>query len=256
MAPTRELANQVNRELTETAPYLPTLCVYGGVPIDTQIRSLKKGVDIVVGTPGRIADLIDRGVLQLGDVAYMVLDEADQMLQVGFEEEVEKVMELLPSNKQTSLFSATMPSWVKKLAKKYLNNAVTIDLVGENDDKLSELIKVMCVRAPTNQKRALLSDLIAVHARGGKTIVFTQTKREADEVAATLGRTVGCEALHGDIAQNQREKTLASFREGRFGVLVATDVASRGLDIPNVDLVRGRRGSRERELRKFLMGEV
>lgn len=237
MAPTRELANQVNRELMESAPHLATLCVYGGVSIDGQIRTLRKGVDIVVGTPGRLTDLIDRGALLLNDVKYLVLDEADQMLAVGFEEEVEKIMQLLPSDRQTSLFSATMPSWVKKLSRKNLNDPITIDLVGEGDDKLSETIKVMCVRTPAMSKRSVLVDLITVYGRGGKSIVFTQTKRDADDVSMSLSRTVGCEALHGDIAQHQREKTLQAFRDGRFGVLVATDVAARGLDIPNVDLV-------------------
>eukprot|EP00271_Cylindrocystis_brebissonii_P011882 TRINITY_DN29887_c0_g1_i1.p1 TRINITY_DN29887_c0_g1~~TRINITY_DN29887_c0_g1_i1.p1 ORF type:complete len:956 (-),score=164.75 TRINITY_DN29887_c0_g1_i1:1469-4201(-) len=237
MAPTRELANQVNRELTESAPFLSALCVYGGVSIDNQIRTLRKGVDIVVGTPGRLNDLIERGALNVGDVQFLVLDEADQMLADGFEEEVERILQRMPAEKQTCLFSATMPAWVKKLSRKYLDNPLTIDLVGEDDDKLSDTIRVMSVRTPQTAKRSILVDLITVHGKGGKAIVFTATKRDADEVCASLSRTVGCEALHGDIAQAQREKTLQAFRDGRFSVLVATDVAARGLDVPNVDLV-------------------
>ncbi|KAG0615496.1 hypothetical protein M758_5G046000 [Ceratodon purpureus] len=237
LAPTRELAKQVEREFMESAPMLSTICVYGGVSITTQQRQLQRGVDIAVGTPGRIIDLIDRRSLSLKDVTYMVLDEADQMLAVGFEEDVERILEQMPGERQSMLFSATMPSWVKKLSKKYLKNPLTIDLVGDSNEKLAEGIKMLAVSIPPSAKRTVLSDLITVYGSVGKTIVFTQTKRDADDVASVLGRTLGCEALHGDITQSQRERTLAAFREGRFSVLVATDVAARGLDIPNVDLV-------------------
>ncbi|KAH9546848.1 hypothetical protein CY35_11G003000 [Sphagnum magellanicum] len=237
LAPTRELAKQVEREFMESAPMLSTICVYGGVPISTQQRQLQRGVDIAVGTPGRIIDLIDRGSLQLQNVCFLVLDEADQMLAVGFEEDVERILETMTHQRQTMLFSATMPPWVKKLSRKYLKNALTIDLVGETDEKLAEGIKLYAVSTVPAAKRSVLNDLIAVYGKGGKSIVFTQTKRDADDVALAMGRFVGCEALHGDITQSQREKTLNAFREGNFSVLVATDVAARGLDIPNVDLV-------------------
>jgi ATP-dependent RNA helicase DDX21 len=129
LAPTRELAKQVEREFMESAPMLSTVCVYGGVSITTQQRQLQRGVDIAVGTPGRIIDLIDRRSLNLENVSYLVLDEADQMLAVGFEEDVERILEQMPKQRQSMLFSATMPSWVKKLSRKYLNNPLTIDLV-------------------------------------------------------------------------------------------------------------------------------
>ncbi|KAG0569832.1 hypothetical protein KC19_6G118900 [Ceratodon purpureus] len=237
LAPTRELAKQVEREFMESAPMLSTICVYGGVPISTQQRLLTRGVDIAVGTPGRIIDLISRGSLHLEEVRFLVLDEADQMLAVGFEDDVEQILEQMPNQRQSMLFSATMPTWVKKLSRKYLNNALTIDLVGESDEKLADRIKLFAVSTVPQAKRSILNDLIAVYAKGGKTIVFTQTKRDADDVASAMGRILGCEALHGDITQSQREKTLNAFREGNFSVLVATDVAARGLDIPNVDLV-------------------
>ncbi|KAL2632790.1 hypothetical protein R1flu_004269 [Riccia fluitans] len=237
LAPTRELAKQVEREFMESAPSLTTICVYGGVSITGQQRQLQKGVDIAVGTPGRIIDLIDRGSLKLHDVKFLVLDEADQMLAVGFEEDVEKILEGLPSERQSMLFSATMPAWVKNLSRKYLKKPLTIDLVGESDEKLAEGIKLYCVTCVASAKRPILNDLITVYAKGGKTIVFTQTKRDADDVSLSMSRLVGCEALHGDITQAQREKTLNAFREGKFSVLVATDVAARGLDIPNVDLI-------------------
>lgn len=237
LAPTRELAKQVEKEIKESAPYLSTVCVYGGVSYITQQNALSRGVDVVVGTPGRIIDLIKGNSLKLGEVQNLVLDEADQMLAVGFEEDVEVILEKLPSERQSMLFSATMPAWVKKLARKYLDNPLTIDLVGDHDEKLAEGIKLYAIPTTATSKRTILSDLITVYAKGGKTIVFTQTKRDADEVSMALTNSIASEALHGDISQHQRERTLNGFRQGKFTVLVATDVAARGLDIPNVDLI-------------------
>jgi superfamily II DNA/RNA helicase len=130
LAPTRELARQVEKEFRESAP-LDTLSVYGGVPINQQMRALKYGVDIVVGTPGRVIDLLRRGVLNLSQIQFVVLDEADQMLAVGFDEDVEVIMEQLPQNRQSMLFSATMPSWIRKISNKYLKDPVIIDLVSD-----------------------------------------------------------------------------------------------------------------------------
>ncbi|CAK7340399.1 unnamed protein product [Dovyalis caffra] len=237
LAPTRELAKQVEREIKESAPYLNTVCVYGGVSYATQQNALYRGVDVVVGTPGRIIDLLKGNSLKLGEVEYLVLDEADQMLSFGFEEDVEVILESLPSKRQSMLFSATMPTWVKKLARKYLDNPLQIDLVGEQEEKLAEGIKLYAISATATSKRTILSDLVTVYAKGGKTIIFTQTKRDADEVSTALTNSIASEALHGDISQHQRERTLNGFRQGKFTVLVATDVASRGLDIPNVDLI-------------------
>ncbi|CAM8983803.1 unnamed protein product [Rhodiola kirilowii] len=238
LAPTRELARQVEKEIKDSAPYLKTVCVYGGVPYSTQQSALRSGVDVVVGTPGRLIDLIKGNSLQLGEVQFLVLDEADQMLAVGFEEDVELILERLPSKRQSMLFSATMPAWVNKLARKYLDKPLTIDLVGDRDEKLAEGIKLYAIpTASSNSKRSILSDLIMVYAKGKKTIVFTQTKRDADEVSMALAHSIASEPLHGDITQYQRERTLNAFRVGRFSVLVATNVAARGLDIPNVDLV-------------------
>ncbi|KAH0850865.1 hypothetical protein HID58_095182 [Brassica napus] len=234
---TLAFAKQVEKEIKESAPYLSTVCVYGGVSYTIQQSALTRGVDVVVGTPGRIIDLIEGRSLKLGEVEYLVLDEADQMLAVGFEEAVESILENLPQKRQSMLFSATMPAWVKKLARKYLDSPLNIDLVGDQDEKLAEGIKLYAISATSTSKRTILSDLITVYAKGGKTIVFTQTKRDADEVSLALSNSIASEALHGDISQHQRERTLNGFRQGKFTVLVATDVASRGLDIPNVDLV-------------------
>ena len=237
LAPTRELANQVEQEIQATVPSLRTLCVYGGVAISSQERPLRRGVDIVVGTPGRLIDLIQRGSLNLRDIEYCVLDEADQMLAVGFEEDVERIMEEVPEQRQTFLFSATMPHWVTRITKKYLADHVTIDLVGDSKQKVADTIDVMSCACSHTSRTTILADLVTVYAKGAKTICFTQTKREADEVTAALGRRMGTEVLHGDIAQAQRERTLKRFRDNRFSVLVATDVAARGLDITDVDLV-------------------
>ncbi|GAU23884.1 hypothetical protein TSUD_35540 [Trifolium subterraneum] len=237
LAPTRELAKQVEKEIKESAPYLNTVCVYGGVSYDIQRNALSRGVDVVVGTPGRLIDLINGGSLKLTEIQYLVLDEADQMLAVGFEQDVESILETIPSQRQIMLFSATMPGWVKKLSRKHLSNPKTIDLVGDREEKLAEGIKLYAVPATSISKRRILSGLISAYGKGGKTIVFTRTKRDADEISYSLTNSIASKALHGDISQYQRERTLDGFRQGRFTVLVATDVASRGLDIPNVDLI-------------------
>ncbi|CAK9325338.1 unnamed protein product [Citrullus colocynthis] len=237
LAPTRELARQVEKEFEEAAPSLDMICVYGGTPISRQMRQLDYGIDIAVGTPGRLIDLLNRGSLNLSEVKFVVLDEADQMLQVGFQEDVEKILERLPQKRQSMMFSATMPSWIRKLSQNYLTNPLTIDLVGDSDQKLADGISLFSIVSDTYGKASIIGPLITEHAKGGKCIVFTQTKRDADRLAYAMARNFRCEALHGDIAQSQRERTLSGFRDGHFNVLVATDVAARGLDIPNVDLV-------------------
>ncbi|KAF8413466.1 hypothetical protein HHK36_001453 [Tetracentron sinense] len=237
LAPTRELARQVEKEFHETGPNLDTICVYGGVPISRQMNTLDYGVDVVVGTPGRIIDLLKRGSLNLSEVQFVVLDEADQMLAVGFDEDVEIILDKLPQKRQSMMFSATMPSWIRKLSQKYLNDPLTIDLVGDSDQKLPEGISLYSVASDMYGKASIIGPLITEHAKGGKCIVFTQTKRDADRLAYAMGRSFKCEPLHGDISQNQRERTLSGFRDGHFNILVATDVAARGLDIPNVDLI-------------------
>ncbi|KAJ0963245.1 hypothetical protein J5N97_028367 [Dioscorea zingiberensis] len=236
LAPTRELARQVEKEFRESSN-LDTICVYGGVPIQSQTKILDYGVDVVVGTPGRIIDLQKRGSLNLSEVQFVVLDEADQMLNVGFDQDVEIILDKLPSNRQSMMFSATMPNWIRKLTQKYLKDPLTIDLVGDSDQKLADGITLYSIASSMQSKASMLGPLIKEHAKGGKCIVFTQTKRDADRLAYVMGRSLDCQALHGDISQNQRERTLGGFRDGRFNTLIATDVAARGLDIPNVDLI-------------------
>ncbi|KAJ6778995.1 DEAD-BOX ATP-DEPENDENT RNA HELICASE 53 MITOCHONDRIAL [Salix koriyanagi] len=236
MAPTRELARQVEKEFREAAPSLDIICLYGGTPISQQMRDLEYGVDVVVGTPGRIIDLMKRGSLVLSEVQHVVLDEADQMLGVGFVDAIETILSSVPRNRHSLCFSATMPSWIKELVRKYLKDPLTIDLVGDSDKKLAEGITLYSIASDLYAKASILGPLITEHAKGGKCIVFTETKRDADRLAYAMAKTYKCEALHGDISQSVRERTLSGFREGHFNILVATDVAARGLDVPNVDL--------------------
>lgn len=238
LAPTRELAKQVEREFASVAGRVDVGCFYGGAPIFSQKKQLQQGVDVVVGTPGRLIDLIDQNALDLSEVRFVILDEADQMLNVGFEQDVENILKNVPEERQTMMFSATLPRWVKSLVKQYLDNPVNIDAIGEGQTgKMAETITAYGVQVTNASRRSVLVDVITVYADGGKTIVFTQTKRDADEVAAAIALHMPCEPLHGDMAQAERERVLSSFRSGRTTVLVATDIAARGLDIPDVDLV-------------------
>eukprot|EP00879_Flechtneria_rotunda_P009638 GHRR01010085.1.p1 GENE.GHRR01010085.1~~GHRR01010085.1.p1 ORF type:complete len:752 (+),score=235.05 GHRR01010085.1:500-2755(+) len=238
LAPTRELAKQVASEFESVCPSLTVVSFYGGTSINAQIMDLKRGVDVVVGTPGRIMDLLDRKKLVGDQVRYVILDEADQMLDMGFQDDMEVILQQLPEERQTMLFSATLPSWVTKVAKRYQKDPTTIDLVGEEQTgKLNEDVTLNIMQVSQSEKRQALLDILSVYAAGGKAIVFTKTKTGCDEVAAAVSQQTVCEGLHGDIPQNQREKTLNRFRKGDVSVLVATDVAARGLDIPSVDLV-------------------
>lgn len=237
LAPTRELARQVQKEFKDSAPRLSSVCLYGGVPIMSQVRVLGYGVDIAVGTPGRIIDLVERGALDLSEVKFVVLDEADQMLAVGFQEDVECILSYLPAKRQSMLFSATMPSWVNQLSRKMLRDPLVIDLVGESDQKLADGISLYSVVATSSGKENILPTLISKYGKGGKSIIFTRTKRDAEDLSRSMGSILSSRALHGNMQQMQRDRTLSAFRDGRFSVLVATDVAARGLDIPNVDLV-------------------
>ena len=230
---------QVEREIEQSAPQARCITVYGGAPVWKQVDQLKRGADLVVGTPGRIMDLLERGSLDLSECGFAVLDEADMMLDMGFREDMDWILERMPSEgRQTMLFSATLPPWVRKLTRTYLRNPVTVDLIGEaGTGRVADDVTVLAVSVPEDGKRSLLSDLISVYAPRGKAVVFCQTKREADEVAAAVASSHPSEVMHGDIAQQQREIAMDRFRQGRVRVLVATDVASRGLDIPLVDLV-------------------
>ncbi|KAL3849646.1 hypothetical protein ACJIZ3_011528 [Penstemon smallii] len=229
MAPTREIAQQVEKEFVESAPKVATMCAYGGVPIHHQISTLSRGVDVLVGTPGRVMQLIKRGALNLTEVKFVVLDEADQLLNFGSSNAVETILGCITQKHQTMMFSATMPT---RHTQTFLNDPVIVDLVG--DQKLAAGITFYSI---TSEKLAIIEPLIKEHAKGGKCIIFTQTKRDADRLAYGMERSFKCEALHGGVPHNERERTLSSFRDGQIQILVATDIAAHGLDVPNVNLV-------------------
>lgn len=239
LVPTRELAIQVAKEIKDLGKNrrVFVLAVYGGKSIRHQIDFLKKGSDvIVVGTPGRVRDLIERGYLKLDAVKTLVLDEADRMLEMGFIEDIEFIMSNLPENRQNLLFSATMPREILELAEEFLKpDYETIKV--KPDEVTVERIKQVIYRVGSENLYETLKTVLSEHS-SEKSIVFTQTKLEADEVADRLREDgFNASAIHGDFSQNKREAVLRKFRTGELEILVATDVAARGLDIKGVELV-------------------
>jgi len=242
LAPTRELAKQVyaDFEWIGRAFGFKALCVYGGAPYREQEMGLRGGVDIVIGTPGRMKDHLERKTLVMDNLQFRVLDEADEMLNMGFVDDVELILKS-SGDVQTLLFSATLPSWVKDIAKRFLkSDYATVDLVGDEKQKASGAVQHMLLPCQWSDRVDLVCDVIRSKAPGGgRTIVFCDTKRDCGELCDNLQKEIpkGAKALHGDVNQSQREVVLSLFRENKFQVLVATDVAARGLDISGVELV-------------------
>ncbi|KAG6391926.1 hypothetical protein SASPL_149690 [Salvia splendens] len=244
LLPTRELATQVfsDFEIYGGSLGLKCCCLYGGSPYQPQQIQLKRGVDIVVGTPGRIKDHIDRGTIDLSALKFRVLDEADEMLRMGFVEDVELILGKVEdaTRVQTLLFSATLPEWVKhysgcQIAAKFLKrDKKTTDLVGNEKMKASTNVRHIVLPCSSSARSQIIPDVIRCYSSGGRTIIFTETKDSASTLAGLLP---GAHALHGDIQQATREVTLSSFRSGKFSTLVATNVAARGLDIDDVQLI-------------------
>ncbi|KAL2227173.1 DEAD-box ATP-dependent RNA helicase 7 [Sesamum indicum] len=239
LLPTRELATQVfsDFEVYGGALGLKSCCLYGGSPYQPQHVQLKRGVDIVVGTPGRIKDHIERGNIDLSAIIFRVLDEADEMLRMGFVEDVELILSKVrdASKVQTLLFSATLPDWVKHIAAKFLKqDKKTADLVGNEKMKASTNVRHIVLPCSSSARSQLIPDIIRCYSSGGRTIIFTETKDSASKMSGLLP---GACALHGDIQQATREVTLSGFRSGKFSTLVATNVAARGLDIDDVQLI-------------------
>ncbi|TKY51219.1 DEAD-box ATP-dependent RNA helicase 7 [Spatholobus suberectus] len=239
LLPTRELACQVHTdfEVYGGAMGLSSCCLYGGAPYQGQEIKLRRGVDIVIGTPGRVKDHIERGNIDLSQLKFRVLDEADEMLRMGFVEDVELILGKVEnvSKVQTLLFSATLPDWVKHIAAKFLKpDKKTADLVGNTKMKASINVRHIVLPCTGSARAQLIPDIIRCYSSGGRTIIFTETKESASQLAGMLP---GARALHGDIQQAQREVTLSGFRSGKFMTLVATNVAARGLDINDVQLI-------------------
>ncbi|XP_030342400.2 nucleolar RNA helicase 2-like [Strigops habroptila] len=244
LVPTRELATQVAREFKNLTKKLSVACFYGGTPYKEQIDLLKSGIDILVGTPGRIKDHIQNSKLELSSVKHVVLDEVDHMLDMGFAEQVEEILGFAykkgsENNPQTLLFSATCPRWVYDVAKKYMkDDCERIDLIGKKTQRTATTVEHLAIQCRSSQRAGVLGDIIQVYSGShGRTIVFCETKNEANELAMNASLKQDAQSLHGDIPQKQREITLKGFRDGVFEVLIATNVAARGLDIPEVDLV-------------------
>uniref|UniRef100_A0A3B3Z862 RNA helicase n=1 Tax=Periophthalmus magnuspinnatus TaxID=409849 RepID=A0A3B3Z862_9GOBI len=244
LAPTRELAIQVAKDFKDVAKRVAIACFYGGSSYNPQIDAIRNGIDILVGTPGRIKDHLQNHKLDLSKLKHVVLDEVDQMLDMGFAEQVEEILATSykkdsDSNPQTLLFSATCPDWVYEVAKKYMRpDCKHVDLIGKKMQKAATTVEHLAIACHWSQRAAVIGDVIQVYSGShGRTIIFCETKKEANELAMNSSIKQSSQSLHGDIPQKQRELTLKGFRNGAFEVLVATNVAARGLDIPEVDLV-------------------
>uniref|UniRef100_UPI0024552C37 DEAD/DEAH box helicase n=1 Tax=Nocardia carnea TaxID=37328 RepID=UPI0024552C37 len=241
IVPTRELCLQVTKDLENAAKYVHTergplqvTSIYGGRPYESQIAALRAGVDVVVGTPGRLLDLADQQHLILGKVGVLVLDEADEMLDLGFLPDIERILGMVPDKRQTMLFSATMPGPIITLARTFLTRPTHIRAEEPHDSAVHDRTAQFIYRAHALDKGELVARILQAEGRGA-TMIFTRTKRTAQKVADELaerGFAVG--AVHGDLGQIAREKALAKFRSGKIDVLVATDVAARGIDIDDV----------------------
>jgi ATP-dependent RNA helicase DeaD len=237
LAPTRELAVQVAGTIHKLGKYrgVIDLPIYGGQPIDRQLRGLQRGVHVVIGTPGRMLDHIRRGTLDLSGVRTVVLDEADQMLDMGFVEDIELILDEIPRERQISLFSATVPPRIRSLMGKYLHDPLTISITPER--LTVPEVEQQYVEVTRQGKVEALTRILDLE-RPESAMIFVRTKREADELGETLiGRGYAVEVIHGDLSQVQRERAIGAFRGGRVDTLVATDVAARGLDIPDVSHV-------------------
>lgn len=239
LCPTRELAMQAGGELRKICKYtegVRVLAVYGGDPITTQIRELKRGVEIVVGTPGRVMDLMRRHALDLDGLSLAVLDEADEMLSMGFREDIETILQTTPTERQTVLFSATMPPEILELTGEYQREPALIE-AGNTAERTMDTISQYYFEVPRGEKARALTLLL--HAQQPKlSIIFCNTKKMVDELGRYLGEHgFQASALHGDMKQDMRTSVMNSFKSGRTPILIATDVAARGIDVDDVDAV-------------------
>ena len=238
LCPTRELAIQSANEIRKLAKFLhgiKVLPIYGGQEISKQIRSLKDGVQIVIGTPGRVMDHLRRHTLKPQTVDIVVLDEADEMLNMGFREDIETILGQLPEERQTMLFSATMPKPILEIAKRYLHEPEIVKVIQK--ELTVPKIEQYYYEVNPRKKNEVLSRLLDMYDPS-LSLVFCNTKRKVDELVADLkGRGYFAEGLHGDMKQSQRDRVMNGFRNGRTDILVATDVAARGIDVDDVEAV-------------------
>jgi ATP-dependent RNA helicase DeaD len=238
LVPTRELALQVSEALHTYSKYLgriSVLPIYGGQPFPTQLRRLQQGVHVVVGTPGRIMDHMRRGTLKLDNLKYLVLDEADEMLRMGFAEDVEWICEKTPATRQTALFTATLPPRINAIAKNYLNNPLTVEITHKT--RTVSTVEQHYLNVSESQKLETLTQILGWE-KIDSALIFTRTKNGAAELAGKLiARGIAAEPLHGDMNQAQREQLIRKLRQRQVEVVVATDVAARGLDVEHISHV-------------------
>ena len=238
LTPTRELAMQVQKATHGycSGQKLYTTCLVGGVPFGKQLDQVRKYVDIAIATPGRLKDHLDRGSMDLNRVELLVLDEADRMLDMGFQEEIDAILARVPKNRQTLLFSATLGGVVGRLAARVTQNPKRVEI--KRGEEIKPDITQHALIADNHEHKGLMLDALLREVEVEQALVFTATKRSAAQLTTSLvmkGFTAG--ALHGDMHQNERTRTLNQLRDGRMRVLVATDVAARGIDVPGINLV-------------------
>ncbi|KAI3474901.1 hypothetical protein Pfo_030212 [Paulownia fortunei] len=239
LSPTRELATQIQDEAVKfgRSSKISCTCLYGGAPKGPQLRDLDRGVDVVVATPGRLNDILEMGRVSLHQVSYLVLDEADRMLDMGFEPQIRKIVKEVPSRRQTLMYTATWPKEVRRIAAELLVNPVQVN-IGKVDELAANkaITQYVEVLSPMDKRRRL-EQILRSQEPGSKIIIFCSTKKMCDQLAGNLTRQFGAAAIHGDKSQGERDHVLNQFRTGRSPVLVATDVAARGLDIKDIRVV-------------------
>ncbi|QQG48774.1 MAG: DEAD/DEAH box helicase [archaeon] len=237
LAPTRELAVQITKELIKIGSFtgVRIVTIYGGQSMNLQLDALRRGPHVVVGTPGRTIDHIKRGTLRLGSVRFAVLDEADTMLDMGFIDDVDFILGKTPNSRQLSLFSATMPSSIMRLAEKYMPQSTHI-MVDQNEPS-PEALEQFYARVDADKRLELLLDILSKERRGSA-VIFCRTKWGTARLARELERRfMSVVSLHGDLSQNQRDHSMSLFRSGKADIMVATDVASRGIDVRQIGCV-------------------
>ena len=234
LAPTRELAMQIEVECQKFGLPLGirSVCCYGGAPKGQQLMAMRQGCHVVIGTPGRINDFLESGQIQLHQVAYLVFDEADRMLDMGFEPQIRKIVRQVPPQRQTLFYTATWPKQVRALAYEFMRSPVQVEVGDINSLNANKDITqyVHVTRGPGEKQQMLMRIFQSLEA-GSRTLVFTSTKRMADQLGMQLGRQIGSGVIHGDKDQREREAVLADFKSGRRPVMIATDVAARGIDV-------------------------
>ena len=237
LSPTRELAQQIGEVIKPfaSATNIKTCTIVGGVPIFKQFKDLRKGSDIIIGTPGRVEDHISQKSIDLSNAKYTVLDEADQMLDIGFLPAVRRILSITPKTRQTLLFSATMPQEIKRLVEKFMVSPVevTVSAVAKPVEKINQKI----IMLNNSQKIDALKEIVQSRA-GARLLIFTKTKHGAEKVVKSLSKDgFSVASIHGNKSQNQRQKSLINFKNGNCPLLVATDIAARGIDVPGVEAV-------------------